>query len=145
MLKEAKWLQRMVQEMDGLKYSVLEEPSAEPAEDIPPLPDHVLNPPEPTPEEKEAVEIYEKALTLLNRTRPNKREAYALLQAAAQKGNLDAKALVAWATLFGSPLAQDLKAARQMLSELSDKGHSDGHMGMGKIFATIGSTLWVYL
>lgn len=139
LLKQAKWLHQVVQEIDSIKHAFatdsqeIEFSSAE-EEEIPPLPEDVLHELELTPDAQEAKKIYDNAMTLLNKTRPNKKEAYSLLVAASQKGNIDAKALVAWAVLFGNPLPQDLYNAKKMFTELSEKGHPDGHMGLGKYY-----------
>ncbi|KAK4884553.1 hypothetical protein RN001_000824 [Aquatica leii] len=139
-LKQAKWLQKMVQEIDGLKYTIVtdnqEIETTIEDENIPPLPEHLLKEPELTSEEIEAKGIYENAIALLNKTRPNKKEVYSLLSAAADRGNVDAKALVAWAVLFGNPLKQNIESAKKIFFELSEKGHPDGHMGLGFLYAT---------
>lgn len=54
-----------------------------------------------------------------------------MLIEASNKGNLDAKALVAWAKLFGNTLQQDIYIAKEMFHELAESGNPDGHMGMG--------------
>lgn len=81
----------------------------------------------------EAQRIYEEAAALLNKTRPDKKRAYTLLMEAAEMGNADAKALVAWAKVFGNPLKQDLEEAREIFNSLAEKGVPDGHMGLGKL------------
>ncbi|KAF5291355.1 hypothetical protein FQA39_LY03506 [Lamprigera yunnana] len=139
-LKQAKWLQKMVQEIDGLKYTIITEnqeieTTAE-EEEIPPLPERLLKEPELTPSEIEANQIYETAIALLNRTRPNRNEVFSLLMSSAEKGNLDANGLVAWALLFGNPLQQDVESAKNRFFELSEKGHVDGHTGLGFLYAT---------
>lgn len=67
-------------------------------------------------------------MLLLNKTRPDKKSAYKLFMEASGKGSSDAKAVVAWAELFGNPLKQNLESAKQTFIELADKGHPDGHM-----------------
>lgn len=55
-----------------------------------------------------------------------------MLVEASNKGNLEAKALVAWAKLFGTTLKQEIEVAKQMFEELAGEGNPDGHMGMGR-------------
>lgn len=86
-----------------------------------------------TDEELEAKKIYENAASMLTKPRPNKEKAVQLLMEASNKGNLDAKGLIAWIKLFGNPLKQDLHVAKEMFTELAELGHHDGHMGLGKI------------
>lgn len=136
MLKQAKLIQKMVQEMD-FKYTFVEggandQESQIEEEEIPPLPEEFLVERELTEEEKEANTIYETATAMLNKTRPDKKQAYILLEEAAGKGNMDAKALVAWGRLFGNPMKQNVEEAKQMFSSLAEEGHPDGHMGLGK-------------
>lgn len=75
-----------------------------------------------------AKKIYDSAMVVLNKTRPNKPAAYELLLEASEKGSLDAKAMIAWAELFGNPLKQNLESAKQTFVFLADRGHPDGHM-----------------
>lgn len=67
-------------------------------------------------------------MLLLNKTRPDKKAAYKLLMQASEMGNMDAKAMIAWAELFGNPLKQNLVSAKITFIELADRGHPDGHM-----------------
>lgn len=135
MVQQAKLLQKMVQEMD-IKYTFVEagsdqEPQIE-EEEIPPLSEEFLLEKELTEEEQEAKKIYETASAMLNKTKPDKKQAYVLLQEAAEKGNADAKVLMAWARLFGNPVKQDLEEAKEMFVTLAEDGHPDGHMGLGE-------------
>lgn len=139
MIKQAKWLQKMVQEIGGIQYTIVSEnqeiEAAMDDEEAPP----VLEPlpqKELTPEEIEAKNVYDSAMLLLNKTRPDKKSAYKLFMEASGKGSSDAKAVVAWAELFGNPLKQNLESAKQTFIELADKGHPDGHMGLGFLYAT---------
>lgn len=118
-------------------------------EELPPLPASATFEKELTNEELEGKKIYETAagtlavmfllvllffifIAMLNKIRPDKTKAYQLLIEASNKGNLEAKALVAWAKLFGTPLKQDILVAKEMFKELAEYGNTDGHMGMGK-------------
>lgn len=131
MLDKAKVLEKLVEEFDIMSSEdeVIEE-------ELPPVPESALVNVELTPEELEAKKIYETAAAMLNKTRPDKPAAYQLLIDASNKGNLDAKALVAWSKLFGNPLKQDIYVAKEMFQELADSGNPDGHMGMGFLYAS---------
>lgn len=131
MLYQAKVLQKMVQHLDIINNLPTESTFSE-IEDVPPIPEGALQEKELTPEEQEAHKLYEMAKAMLNKTRPDKQQAYQLLVGAANKGNYEAKALVAWAKLFGNPLKQDVHVARGMFEELAELGNPDGHMGLGK-------------
>ncbi|KAK5648528.1 hypothetical protein RI129_003420 [Pyrocoelia pectoralis] len=139
LLKQAKWLQKMVQEIDGLKYTIVTEnqeiETTMEEEEIPPLPQKLIES-DLTPDQIEANKIYEDAMSLLNKTKPNKNNAYSLLIDAAHKGNLNAKALIAWALLFGNPIKHDIERAKKMFFELSEQGHAEGHLGLGFLYAT---------
>ncbi|CAH2007378.1 unnamed protein product [Acanthoscelides obtectus] len=129
MLDQAKVIEKMVQHFDMM--NALQESTAFEVEDMPDLPKGALQEKEYTPEELEANKIYDTALAMLNKTRPDKMKAYQLLIEASNKRNLDATAMVAWAKLFGNPLKQDIHFAKQMFQELADVGNPEGHMGLG--------------
>lgn len=129
-LDQAKVLERMSKEIDLLTSTANEESEEETDEEIP-FPESALVERELTAEEVEAKALYEQAAALLNKTRPDKPKIYNTLVLAAEKGNLEAKALVAWAKLFGTTLKQDILAAKRMFEELAEHGNPDGHMGMG--------------
>uniref|UniRef100_A0A1B6D7T2 Uncharacterized protein n=1 Tax=Clastoptera arizonana TaxID=38151 RepID=A0A1B6D7T2_9HEMI len=74
-------------------------------------------------------------MLLLNATRPNKSDAYMLLERASELGNTDAKVMVAWARLLGSYLPQDIDQAKSSFEELADIGIPDGHMALGFMYA----------
>lgn len=135
MLKQAKLLQKMVQEMD-FKYTFVEGGADQEAqieeEEIPPLPEDFQEEKELNEEELEARKIFDMASGMLNRTRPDKKQAYVLLEEAAEKGYADARAMMAWAKLFGNPVKQNLEEAKEMFTSLAEDGHPDGHMGLGK-------------
>lgn len=135
-IKQAKFLQKVVQEIDGLKYQIVTRSTPEEEEEeLPPAPKHV-DEKILSPEEEKAKSIYQSAMTLLNKTKPNKLEAYIYLKDAAFGGNPDAKALIAWAQLFGNPLPQNLEAAKEIFEELAGNGYAAGHMGLGFLYAT---------
>ena len=74
-----------------------------------------------------AEELYVKGMNMLNKTRPNKQEAYLLIQQAADHGHLKAKAQIGWAKVFGSTLRQDLPGALEIFEELVRYGLPDAH------------------
>ncbi|KAJ8963435.1 hypothetical protein NQ318_018915 [Aromia moschata] len=131
----SKVIQKMVQEFD-LFNSYQESDASQEPEEEPELPESLLHPKELTQEELEAKKVYETAAAMLNKTRPNKQKAYQLLIEASNMGNLDAKALVAWAKLFGNPLEQDIYIAKDMFTELAETGNADGHTGLGFLYAS---------
>ncbi|KAG5877443.1 hypothetical protein JTB14_033734 [Gonioctena quinquepunctata] len=134
MLDKVKVIQRMVQHFDLVNN--LQDSTFSKLEKVPPLPEGALQPTELTEKEIEAKTIYETAVAMLNRTKPDKQQAYQLLMEASTIGNLAAKALVAWAKLFGNPLKQDIHVARDMFLELAELGNSDGHTGLGFLYGS---------
>ncbi|XP_030753370.1 protein sel-1 homolog 1 [Sitophilus oryzae] len=131
MIDQVKVIEDIVKDIDALNKR--EDPDDE---ELPPIPESALIQTELGPEELEGKKIYEAAAAILNKIRPDKAKAYEMLMDASNKGNLEAKALVAWAKLFGSPLKQDILVAKEMFSELAEKGNPDGHMGMGFLYAS---------
>nr|CAD7395469.1 unnamed protein product [Timema poppensis] len=135
LLKEqSRWLRKMIAQVEGAQDLLLseeeetrsEEEEEEEQEEISPeVPEETK---ELTLEEKEAIEMFEKALTILNASRPNKVEAYELLKKAAQMGHNQARVKVAWASLFGSTLKQDIPAAKLAFEEMAELGVPDAHM-----------------
>ncbi|XP_045460134.1 protein sel-1 homolog 1 isoform X2 [Harmonia axyridis] len=136
LLDQAKVLQKMVEELDFIKTSIIDEsPTDHSEEELPPMPESLLHPKELTLEEKEAKEIFDQASQMLNKTRPDKNKAYTLLQEASKKGSQEAKALIAWAKLFGNPLKQDIASAHEMFESLAEIGNPDGHTGLGFLYS----------
>lgn len=135
MIKQAYFLEKLAKEIDTMKLDVIDGNDSEnlEEEEIPPLPENVLIEKPLTPTEKAAQSIYESAMQLLNKTKPDKQQAYKMLLEAAEKGNHESKALVAWAKLFGNPLKQNVEEAKEIFSYLAELGNTDGHMGLGKI------------
>lgn len=135
-LGQSKFLQKVVEEV-GIKINLINDNVEEIEEDeIPPLPESVLQERELTEQEKEAADLLEQAQTILNKTRPNKPQAYELLLKAADIGSKDARGLVAWGMIFGNPLKQDIPQAKAYFEELAEDGHPEGHMGLGFMYAT---------
>lgn len=130
---DLKVIQSLIQQFDIVNSFQDTTSSLEEPEDVPPVPEAALNNEELTEEEKEAKKIYETAAAMLAKPRPNKEKAVQLLMESSNKGNLDAKALIAWTKLFGNPLKQDLHVAKEMFAELADLGHHEGHMGLGNM------------
>lgn len=81
-----------------------------------------------TQEEIELDMLYESAMKILNRTRSDKVEGFALLKQAADKGHPKAQAKIAWAQLMGSHVEMDFDAARETFLKLADTGLPDAHM-----------------
>lgn len=75
-----------------------------------------------------ANELFTNAWALLNATRPNKRAAYSLLQAAADLGHVKAQAKLGWAYLLGSPFEQNITKSVEIFQELANKGDPDSQL-----------------
>jgi len=133
----AKWIQRMIAEVEGVGNELLDEDEERIDVGEDEMDELVVQPSkELTPLEKQAVELYETGLAMLNVTRPNKLEAYQILQRAGELGHNQARVTVAWAQLLGSPMPQDIEAAKQAFQELVEFGVPDAHMGLGFLYAT---------
>jgi TPR repeat protein len=65
---------------------------------------------------------------MLNATRPNKKAAYNMLQAAADLGHIRAQAKLGWAYLLGSPFEQNITKAVEIFQELANKGDPDSQL-----------------
>lgn len=109
--KLIKKLEDEIQEMDGSIASLGEQPEVA-----------------QTPEEIELEILYESAMKILNRTRSDKQEGFALLRKAADKGHPKAQAKIAWAQLMGNHVDMDFDAARETFLNLADTGLADAHM-----------------
>ena len=75
-----------------------------------------------------ANKLFLEAQSLQNRTKRNDLQAYSLYVQASELGNLDARAEIAWAKLFGRVITQNVTEAKEMFEFLADKGHHQGHM-----------------
>ncbi|XP_052900406.1 protein sel-1 homolog 1 [Anopheles moucheti] len=89
----------------------------------------------PSEEATEAHKIYERALSVLNKTRVDRLLGHKLMVEAAFKGHPLARSHVAWAQLLGSPVALDIEAAKQTFLELAEEGLPDAQMGLGFMHA----------
>lgn len=135
--ESAKWIQSLIVEVEGVGNDLLDEDEERIDIGEDEMDDSVVQPPkELTPLEKQALELYETGLAMLNVTRPNKLEAYQMLQRAGELGHNQARVIVAWAQLLGSPMPQDIDAAKQAFQELVEFGVPDAHMGLGFLYAT---------
>lgn len=134
MLDQAKVIQKMVQHLDMVN-NLQDSTVFNEIEEVPPIPEAALHEPDLTEEEFEAKKLYEAAAAMLNKTKPDKQQAYQILIEASNKGNTEAKAMVAWAKLFGNPLKQDIYIAKEMFVELAQIGNQDGHTGLGFLYA----------
>lgn len=129
---DLKVIQSLIQQFDIVNSFQDSTSSLEEPDEVPPVPDALLNPVELTEEEQEAKKIFESASAILAKPKPSKEKAVQLLMEASNKGNLDAKGAIAWIKLFGNPLKQDLHVAKEMFVDLAEQGHHEGHMGLGK-------------
>lgn len=109
--KLIKKLEDEIEEMDGSIASLGEQP-----EEV------------QTQEELQLEMLYESAMRILNRTRSDKAEGFALLKQAADKGHAKAQAKIAWAQLMGNYVEMDFDAARETFLNLADTGLPDAHM-----------------
>ena len=71
---------------------------------------------------------YNKAMKILNETKPNMEVAYAYMQTSADLGHKDAKEKMAWASLFGRHIKQNLTYAYELFHELASTGNPDAQM-----------------
>lgn len=75
--------------------------------------------------------LYDQALTILNKTKSsNRADGFALLHKAAEKGHKLAKVNIAWAHLLGNPLDLRLDQAKMAFEELAEGGMPEAHMGL---------------
>ncbi|XP_055679207.1 protein sel-1 homolog 1 [Lutzomyia longipalpis] len=121
--KHSKWIEKMEEEIKEIDNENPEDVNAAPRE--------------LTPEEIEAHNLYENAMYNLNRTNPNREEAYLMMERAAKMGNRRAQAQFAWFRFLGYPMSNiDLKFAYDTFKELADEGFPEAHMGLGLMYAT---------
>lgn len=109
--KLIKKLEDEIEEMDGSIASLGEQP-----EEV------------QTQEEIQLEMLYESAMKILNRTRSDKAEGFALLKQAADRGHSKAQAKVAWGQLMGNHIEMDFNSARETFLKLADTGLPDAHM-----------------
>jgi SEL1 protein len=77
--------------------------------------------------------LYEQAVTILNKTKSsNRADGFVLLQKAAEKGHKLAKVNIAWAHLLGNPLDLQIEDAKKTFEELAETGMPEAHMGLGE-------------
>ncbi|KAL0126931.1 hypothetical protein PUN28_005336 [Cardiocondyla obscurior] len=100
---------------------------------------------EPLSAEQQAAEqMFKKAENIINAMRANKQEGYRLLVEAAKLGHREARSILAWARLLGTPLGptslrvaiDDIPNIFKVFKELADTGLPSAHMGMGFLYAT---------
>uniref|UniRef100_A0A182Y7P1 Extracellular protein sel-1 n=1 Tax=Anopheles stephensi TaxID=30069 RepID=A0A182Y7P1_ANOST len=89
----------------------------------------------PSEEATEAAKIYERAQSVLNKTRVDRLLGHKLMVEAAGKGHPLARSHVAWAQLLGSPVPLDIESAKQTFLELAEEGLPDAQMGLGFMHA----------
>lgn len=85
---------------------------------------------------KEAEDIYKKAIEMFREVRPRKIEGLQALLKANELGHKKAKALIAWEYLFGTELPQNITYAKETFEELAAIGVSEAHMGLGFLYST---------
>lgn len=90
-----------------------------------------------TEEELKLEEIYEAAMKILNRTRSDKSEGFAMLKEAADKGHAKSRAKIAWAQLLGSHAELKFDEAKKTFLELAEDGLPDAHMVSAQTLACI--------
>lgn len=121
---QEKWIQKFEEELEEINKSE----SAE---------SEVSVEKEKTAEEIEADNLYDQALTILNKTKAsNRAEGFSLLRKAAEKGHKMAKINIAWAQLLGNPLELRIETAKKTFEELSEQGVPEAHMALGFMHAT---------
>ena len=83
-----------------------------------------------------AEQLFKKAESIINAMRANKEEGYRLLVEAAKLGHREAKSILTWARLLGSPLGSttlevainDIPNIFKIFKELADTGLPSAHM-----------------
>lgn len=83
-----------------------------------------------------AEQLFKKAETIINAMRTNKNEGYRLLVEAAKLGHREARSILAWARLLGTPLGptslrvviDDIPNIFKVFKELADTGLPSAHM-----------------
>lgn len=109
--KLIKKLEDEIEEMDGSIASLGIEP------------EQVL-----TQDDIELESIYEDAMKILNRTRSDKAEGFALLKRAADQGHAKSQAMISWAQLMGNHVDMNFEEAKKTFLQLADTGFADAHM-----------------
>ncbi|XP_039282368.1 protein sel-1 homolog 1 [Nilaparvata lugens] len=136
------WMVKLISQIQESDFDVENDATANGDAKDPTAADLLWSDPEPvnleelSPEEREGYELYEEAKSLLNASKPNKKEAYKKLLAAAELKNAPARIMVAWAQLIGHPLYQNVLAARETFDELAEEGNPDAHVALGFIHAS---------
>lgn len=83
-----------------------------------------------------AEQLFKKAESIINAMRANKQEGYRLLVEAAKLGHREARSILAWARLLGTPLGptslrvaiNDIPNIFKVFKELVDTGLPSAHM-----------------
>lgn len=83
-----------------------------------------------------AEQLFKKAESIINAMRTNKHEGYRLLVEAAKLGHREARSILAWARLLGTPLGptslrvaiDDIPNIFKVFKELADTGLPSAHM-----------------
>ncbi|XP_037293974.1 protein sel-1 homolog 1 isoform X2 [Manduca sexta] len=101
---------------------------------LPPLPEE--EEPELTPEMKEAKELYDAAMSKLNKRTPDLRASILQIKQAAEVGYVPAKIKLAWSYVFGEGVELDAEKAKGIFEVLAEEGNAEAHAGMGFLYAT---------
>lgn len=75
-----------------------------------------------------ADKLYREATEILSELRPKREEGLKLLVKASNLGNLRAKALIAWESLFGVDMLQNITLVKETFTELAAQGIPEAHM-----------------
>lgn len=72
--------------------------------------------------------MYREATEILSELRPKREEGLKLLVKASNLGNLRARALIGWESLFGVDMIQNITLAKETFTELAAQGIPEAHM-----------------
>lgn len=72
--------------------------------------------------------MFREATEILSELRPKREEGLTLLVKASNLGNLRAKALIGWESLFGADMLQNITLAKETFTELAAHGIPEAHM-----------------
>ena len=92
-------------------------------------------PPVLTPHERAALMLYDKAMEILNETKPDRKSAFATLIESSNLGHEPSQELVARALLFGDDLPRDVGRAVSLLKTLSSKGNPTAQLYLGFVYS----------
>ncbi|XP_075470726.1 protein sel-1 homolog 1 [Ascaphus truei] len=87
---------------------------------------------------QEAENLYELGMKILNESskRSQKKEAYQYFMKASDMNHLKAMEKVAYALLFGDPVKQNIRSAKELFEKLTEQGSPRGQMALGFLYAS---------